>query len=111
MKGKSLKLKPANNRILIKPDEVPDETVTDGGIVIPHTDSKRIRHGVSAGVVLAIGPDAWKEYVDQVPSAKVGDRVHFAPQAGRFIEHPETKEVFKIMYDADIMITEELEGE
>lgn len=109
---------PAGHRLLIKPDEVPSETVTDVGIVIPHTDPKRVRFGVSTGTIVAVGPDAWLAFrkmhpagheVNGQPWAKVGDKVHFPPAAGRFVENDQTKEVFKVMLDEDILLVERVE--
>jgi len=108
-------LKPAGDKILVKPDELGNETVTEGGIVIPHTDPKLVRHGVSVGTIVDIGPDAWKAYrkmhqsgreVDGQPWARIGDRIHFPPAAGRVIQNPETKETFKVMSDEDVLVIE-----
>ena len=58
-------VEPIADRVLIRPDDVEDET--PGGIALPETYCK----SVSAGTVVAVGP--------KVEQAKVGDRVRFSP--------------------------------
>ena len=68
-----MKVKPLENRILIKPREA--EEKTEGGIYLPETASKE---KPQQGEVIAVGPD-FKEL-------KKGDRVIFAKYGGTEIK-------------------------
>lgn len=120
-----MKLNPAGHRVLIKPDKIEEEQLVDKEletlrqhnfeIVKPDGQKLRDKQGTDSGVVVAVGPNAWRH--DQkvlgleqpTPWAKVGDRVLFGRYAGKLIVHPETKEEFMIINDEDIqlVITEE----
>jgi len=97
------------HRIAVKVDEV--ETQSEGGIILVQ-DEKLELVKTQTGCIVSIGPDCWKAYrkVDQngrevngQPWAAVGDRVLFTKYASQFVEDPETKEVFALMNDSDII--------
>lgn len=72
-----MKLQPLFDRIIILPDS--QETVTEGGIIIPDTTEKE---RIETGKVLAIGPGYW-EYGSFVKTqVNVGDKILFGKYAG-----------------------------
>lgn len=94
-------IKPVGHRVLVKVDEY--ETVTKGGIIIAETIRDKMTEANIYGVVIAVGPTAWLAFDNGEPWAKVGDRVAFAKYAGFQIEDPDTKEIFRLLNDEDIM--------
>ncbi len=93
-------LKPVGHRVLVKPDDL--ETETESGIVYRLNTSQE-RSGQIFGTLVEIGPTAWKAFDDGEPWAEIGDRVAYARYAGKWIEDPETKEMYVIMNDDDIV--------
>lgn len=91
---------PAGHRVLVKVTET--EEVSAGGIVIPKTIQDRNTEANIFGVLVAVGPNAWKAFDDGVPWASVGDKVAFAKYGGFIIEDPDTKEQFRLLNDEDI---------
>jgi co-chaperonin GroES (HSP10) len=97
------------HRILVDPDPV--EEVSEGGIIIA-SDKKLERTGIQRGVIVAIGPNAWKAYRtidregferDGEPWCSIGDYVLFGRHAGRYVEDPVTKKEYLVMNDEDIL--------
>lgn len=111
------KLNPVGHRIIIKPDKIEEEqqlerehgalAATGFTVVKPGQQEKREKRAVTTGVVVAVGPDAWKVFKAEVPWAKVGDKVEFARYAGELIYHPDTKEELFVMNDEDILVIHE----
>ena len=97
------------HRILVKQNKL-EETNKDYlkakqiGLVIPdHEDNKRAQAGVDTGVVIAVGPTAFKDFgVD--PPIKVGDKVAFARFSGKVINDPEDGEDYVLLNDEDICV-------
>lgn len=115
---------PKGDRVLVKPDEIPDE-FGDSKIAIPEEYRKQHQLGQMAGVLVAVGPDAWKDRVTVVerkmgngewrpmerrvmgysePFAEVGERVCFAQYNGRNFEG-EDGETYRLLNDEDITAT------
>lgn len=115
----TMKLRPAGHRILVKPDVVEDEVELAPGKKFKIVQDERLaRHNQQLGTLVAVGPDAWAAFrkvddsgkeVNGKPWAKPGDRVWYSKNAGKFIEHPETEEVFIVMNDEDISVILESE--
>jgi chaperonin GroES len=87
-----LKLKPINDRIVVKP--APAEEKTKGGIIIPDTAKEKPLQGE----VVAVGPG--KE--DQKMTISVGDQVLFGKYAGQKIELD--GEEYLIMREDDVLV-------
>lgn len=119
-----MKLKPVGHRLLVKPDNIEEiEAITkehqalkslNFEIAKPDGQMRREQQGTDTGVVVAIGPNAWKlpqygwgeEFWE--PWCKVGDRIVFGRYAGKLKEDPETKEEFMCINDDDVqMIVED----
>lgn len=98
---------PAGYTILIKPDY---EKKTESGIVLVQNDRMGVA-AVDTGVIVKIGPTAWKAYDTGVAWAKVGDRVGYAKHAGRIVENPDDPEdKYVLVADGDIRLVLEEEN-
>jgi co-chaperonin GroES (HSP10) len=73
------------------------------GIIIPeHEDNKRAQAGVDKGVVVSIGPTAYRDFNIDVP-IKIGDTVAFARFSGKTIADPKDEEEYVALNDEDIV--------
>jgi co-chaperonin GroES (HSP10) len=93
------------HRIVVKPDEVMKKS--KGGILIA-TDERMEQHAMSSGTILSIGEDAWAAYKPRTAYAglEVGDRVHYARYAGKWVKDSETEEEVLVLNDEDIVAKE-----
>lgn len=100
---------PVTHRILIKADRIENVDKTyiaakRAGIVIPdHDDNKRAQAGVDKGIVVAIGPTAFRDFNTECPLS-VGDYVAYARYSGKHIEDPDTGEEFIVLNDEDVVV-------
>ena len=101
-----MKITPTGNRILVKPDKV--ETKTKSGIILT-IDEKREGAASVTGTVVAIGPLAWKEFVDGTfkkvydEYAQIGDRVQYRRYTGIVVEGDDPADYFLLMNDNDVL--------
>jgi len=73
------------------------------GLEIPeHDDNKRAQAGVDKGIVISIGPTAYRDFHTDVP-IKVGDTVAFARYSGKTITDPKDEEEYVALNDEDIV--------
>ena len=113
---------PKGDRVLVKPDVI--EETTPGGIVIPKADRDKHQLAQMSGVLVAVGPDAWRDRVTTVERvidgelrvverrttgyseafAEVGDRVCFAQYNGRNFEGEDGQQ-YRLLNDEDITAT------
>lgn len=75
MATSSLSLKPLGDRVVVKPLEAKEETVSVSGIIIPETDKKE---KPSKGKVVAVGPGRFDDGVLVPMTVKVGETVLFS---------------------------------
>lgn len=109
-------IKTTGYRVLVKLDIL--ETTTPSGIVTVAPDKEKLeKTGIHRGIVINIGPCAWKAFreVDEQGKehngenwCKPGDYVIFARSAGRFIYDPfeeetDLKNEYIVMNDEDII--------
>lgn len=89
-------------RVHVKPFETETEKkARSAGIVLAeHLDRKQERVAVDQGTVVAIGPDAWKDY-GGVPWAAVGDTVVYVRHGGYFVG--EGDDSVLVLNDGDII--------
>ena len=103
-----MKIVPVGHRLLIEQDEI-KETTAGGLIVVTPDQKKREQQAQVRGTVLAVGPDAWKEFNE--PWCKAGDRILFQRHAGMRIvnEYGELVQNYILLNDLDVtaVITEE----
>jgi len=102
-----MSIKPTGHHVLVKPQKVEevDEVIKAAkqfGIVLTEDTTKKKQIGVSTGVVVAIGPTAYKEYADGIPWVKEGDLVAYVRHGGMYIDDPEDDEVYLLLNDGDI---------
>ena len=101
-------IKPLLHRIIVKQrklEEV-DQTLkrarAAGIVIAEHGDTIRAQAGVDKGVVIAIGPTAYRDFNTETP-IKVGDIVVFAKFSGKIIQDPEDEEEYVALNDEDIV--------
>lgn len=99
-------IRPAGHRVLVKVERIEEQdpvyiSAKKAGIALVDSDeSQRRQSGLDRGVVVAIGPTAFKAFGD-VNWCEVGDFVAFAKYAGKIIEDKEVK--FLVLNDEDII--------
>lgn len=93
-------IQPAGHRVLVKVQEAVETTAN--GIIIPKTIADKQTEAGIFGVVVAVGPTAWRAFDDGQAWATVGDRVAFAKYGGFVIEDPDTNEQYRLLNDDDI---------
>lgn len=98
------------HHVLVKPDDVTEaddiyRRAKAAGLQLEL--SKREQKAVEYGVVVSIGPTAFKDYGRGPDILKVGDRISFAKYAGKSIKDKDTE--YLILNDEDVLavITEE----
>jgi chaperonin GroES len=91
-----MKIRPLNDRILVKRTE--EETKTKGGIIIPDTAKEKPQRGE----VLAVGPGKMGDDGKRIPlDVKAGDKVLFSKYAGTEIKVDGVEQIF--MREDDIL--------
>lgn len=105
-----MRIEPAGHRVIVKPDPLNEvqekemqrfESLKASGFEVAETgDKKRMQGAVHTGVLMAIGPNAWKAFDDGIPWAKIGDRVHFAKYGGYVFEEEGVQ--YRLLNDEDI---------
>ena len=103
-----MKIIPSGHRILVKPDNIEEvdpvlASAKKSGIILSDMASRLEQTSVDTGVVLDVGPNAWKAFDDGHPWASVGDKVVYAKYGGKLVVDPDTKEKFLILNDDDII--------
>jgi len=79
--GNSMKVKPLQDRVLIK--RVEEESKTKGGIIIPDSAKEKPQEGL----VVAVGPGKVTDNGTRVtPGVKAGDRILFGKYSGTDIK-------------------------
>lgn len=95
-----MKTKPCGHRVIVKPD--PIEEVTESGIVVSVGEKKdREQAAQTSGVVVAIGPTAWRAFDDGDPWCAIGDRVRYAKYGGWAFH--EDGEEYRLLNDEDVI--------
>ena len=101
-----MKIEPCGHRLLMKPfkQEEVDEVLRSAkkfGIVISNSNQKREDASVDKGIVLAIGPNAFKAFDGGEPWCSVGDTVLFTKFAPKFVEDGES--TYGLLNDEDVI--------
>lgn len=101
-----MKIIPTGHRLLVKPDslEEADPTIAAAkkvGIVLSDLSERMEQTAIDTGIVLDIGPNAWKAFDDGHAWAKRGDRVVYAKYGGKLVKDGENK--FLILNDEDVI--------
>jgi len=110
---------PCGDRVVVFPDVI--EKKTAGGILLPEQELEKHQLAQVTGILVAIGPDAWKNAVTTVervidgqlkvverrttgysqPFAKIGDRVCYAKYNGMNFRGEDEK-IYRLLNDEDI---------
>lgn len=110
-----MSLQVLGHRLLIKPDPLKaqvdlPEALKDLEFEVhrPTQLQKLEEAGTQSGVVIQVGPMAWKAFDGDkegwAPWCKEGDHVIFARYAGKFVEDPGTHEKFMVINDEDVQV-------
>ena len=93
----ALKLRPLNDRLVVKPQEGEEQTAS--GLFLPETAKEKPQQGE----VLAVGPGRWDEDGERriKPDVEVGDSVLFAKYGGTEIKLDDQKVL--ILKETDIL--------
>lgn len=101
-------INPVNHKIVVKPFKITETDVRyksaiAAGIVLPDEDKRRREQAaVDQGTVVAIGPTVFDDF-HASGTLKIGDEIVYAKYAGKDVEDPETKEMFTIINDEDVV--------
>lgn len=103
-------IKPCGHRLVVKAykhaevDEVTKKHLEFyKSLTIAGTET-RADASVDKGIVLSIGPTAWKnDSFGHDPWCKVGDEIIFAKFAGKIVTDPDTNEDVFILNDEDVV--------
>lgn len=100
-------IKPAGHRVLVECKDITEFDPTyarakAAGIQIArdHEDHQRRQAGVDKGVVVAVGPTAFKDFGGE-PWCVPGDLIIFAKYAGKIVEDVDQKK-YIVLNDEDI---------
>lgn len=94
-------IEPRINMVLIKPKKLDDKR---GSILIPTSALERDQAAVTEGEIIAIGPDAWTDYPNDM-GAEIGDWVVYAQYAGFAVQDAESREKYVLINDQDVKAT------
>jgi co-chaperonin GroES (HSP10) len=99
---------PTLHRILVKADKLEETDKTyvrakQMGLELPEmADKSRAQAGVDKGVVISIGPTAFRDFNSPSP-IEVGDYIAYARFAGKQVTDPYTNDEFVALNDEDIV--------
>ena len=92
----SNKLKPLADRLVVEPQERPEQTPS--GLVLPETAKERPQEGI----VIAVGPGRRDDNGNRIPvDVTVGDKILFAKYAGAEIKRDDKK--LLILNESDVL--------
>ena len=92
-------LEVVGHRVMIRPQHF-DEELEWGFKLDVGEDWKRERAATVIGTIVSVGSNAWKDYSDGLPWAKVGDKVYYAKYAGKTVTEGEIDYI--IVNDEDV---------
>ena len=112
---------PSGNRVLVYPDQIPEQ-VTASGIILPQETRDKYETAQASGTLVAVGPDAFNHVTERVyhihennlrelieervrgysePFARPGDRISFAKYSGQRFKGKDG-ERYLVINDEDI---------
>lgn len=99
---------PAGHRLVVKQEKYDEHdevfaAAKRAGLEIVKDGQVRYQASVDKGIIVAIGPTAWKDF-GGVNWAEIGDSVVFAKNAGKTVEDPADKDTpYVVLNDEDIV--------
>lgn len=95
-------IRPKANKVLVKPEEIPDKT--QSGLIIPIQAVEKEAMAQMYGSVVEIGKMCWVDEIE--PRCAVGDRIIFAKYAGEvFVGNDGIK--YRLINARDVVATHE----
>lgn len=88
------------HRVILKPF-VQKETAA--GIILAQSERSQAINS-DKGVVLMVGPQAWKDFGHSEPPFAVGDKVYYAKYGAKVLKDEDTDELYIICNDEDILV-------
>lgn len=104
-----MKIKPILHRIIVKPDTLEDvdevfAAAHKAGIVFgDFSERQKEQAAIDTGIVVDIGPTAFKDFGVDASPLRTGDRVVYAKYGGKSIVHPGTKVKYVALNDEDVI--------
>lgn len=107
-------IKPLIHRIVVKQDSLDSKdpafaAARRAGIVVDFKEHDREQAAVDTGVVVSIGPTAFRDFNIEVP-IKVGDVVAFAKYGGKVLTDPADNVKYVALNDEDVIAVLTTEG-
>lgn len=92
-------------RLLIKPFKLQEHdkvfaAARAAGIFLTETSERKEQINVDKGTVVQIGSKCHEDYVGNL---SVGDTIGFAKFGGKFIQEPDSEEIFLVISDEDVV--------
>jgi co-chaperonin GroES (HSP10) len=103
-----MKYIPVLHRIIVKPNKFKQhnkdrQRLEAAGLVIPDMeDDAKQQARVDEGVVVAVGPTAFKDYGVESP-VKIGDIVNYANWSGKYLGDASSEDLLIVLNDEDIV--------
>lgn len=101
MKRNKSGLEPLAQAVLVEPYE-PEFTVKSSIIAIPPSARERMTLAEQRAVVVAVGPEAWKD--EKGPRAKPGDKVMVSAYAGTMTVGPLDGKQYRVVNARDVFL-------
>lgn len=97
------------HRILIKPTKLEDhdpavKSAKASGLIIPEKTQRQEATIIDTGVVIQIGPTAYKDFGGADNWCKVGDMVSYTRHGGKFVKDPDSDEEWLVLNDEDVVM-------
>jgi len=98
-KGNKSGLAPLGRAVLV---EAYEPEIKSGMIVIPQTVKERTMAAEMRAIVIAVGPEAWKE--ESVPRAQSGDKVLISKYAGTICRGTLDGKLYRVVNANDVFL-------
>lgn len=91
---------PLGRAVLVEP--LASDEIKSAIIAIPESAKDRLMMAEQQALVIAVGPEAWKEEAE--PRAKPGDRVMIAKYSGTMTIGPLDKKIYRAVNANDVFL-------
>lgn len=91
---------PLGRAVLVEP--LDSDEIKSTVLAIPQTAKERMLMAEQKALVIAIGPEAWRE--ENVPRAEVGQLVMIAKYAGTMTVGPKDKKQYRVVNANDLFL-------
>lgn len=92
-------------RLLVKPFQIQEHdkvfaSALKAGLVLMEQSKRKEQVNVDKGTVLQVGPGCHPDYVGDL---KEGDVIGFAKFGGKFVQEPNSEDIYLIINDEDVI--------